>query len=111
MRALLALLVSAHLLASCAATSEAWRSGNVKWSGNVEWVEAKDAAEMSLLCTSQAVRTNGGTLAGCFERIGSACRIVTFRVTREDDFRVIGHELAHCAVGYFHNANGEWKRN
>ena len=82
--------------------------GVTRWEGRVRWVESSQVwADCARLW--ETVRQVRG-LAGCYRKVEGVCVIVTERVKRESDFRLVGHELVHCAWGPFHDQEWRWSR-
>jgi hypothetical protein len=94
------------LLAGCSSVPV----GNTAWQGHVRWVES-DAVYADCARLHGTEGTGGFFSAvGCYGRDKDGCVIVTAPVKSEGDFRVLGHELGHCAWGRFHDAHGRWTR-
>ena len=82
------------------------------WEGRVRWIELDDDYQVRAACRelhNATLRSFNG-VAGCYRTSDRVCTIITQRVEQENHFRIVGHELVHCAWGPFHDDAWKWKR-
>ncbi len=82
------------------------------WEGRVRWIELEDYQQVRAACRDlhDAGLTAFKGVAGCYKVANDVCVIITQRIEQETHFRVIGHELVHCAWGPFHDKTWQWVR-